>query len=314
MAAKPLLNWFRQILPKSFQMKNYPIHENLDTSFINLSALVKYLRRKRFAGSIRIELGDYEAEIILSDEDDLIVREHDRVSGRVGEGDEALQRLLIRARQPGGIINVYRHLTESFPVFENNGKTAEENIISVEPEQTILQVEEKSFDQPADSATQILSKSDAVSPDFPLKFSNNVETRARQNNLAPQDWQMLMDLTGELLRAIDQSLAEAGLNFKTAFQKASAEIAKDYPFLHREKGIIDYGQGKITLNEQISATIFVAGIMETLRRIMEKLGANPKFSEIYRQTVQEILALIRQRQPLYDKFSITTPLEKIIGA
>lgn len=282
-------------------MKNYPIHENLDTSFINLSALVKYLRRKHFAGSIRVELGDYEAEIVLNEKDDLIVREHDRVSGRVGEGDEALQRLLIRARQPGGIINVYRHLTESLPVFENNGKTAEENIISVEPEQIILQVEEKTFEQPADA------------PDFPLKFSNNVEARARQNNLAPPDWQMLLDLTGELLLTIDQTLAEANLNFKTAFQKASAEIAKDYPFLHREKGITDYGQGKITLDEQISATIFVAGIMETLRRIMEKLGANSKFSEIYRQTVQEILALIRQRQPLYDKFSITAPLEKIIG-
>lgn len=297
-------------------MKNYPIHENLDTSFINLSALIKYLRRKQFAGSIRIELGDYEAEIVFGEKDDLIVREHDRVSGRVGEGEEALQRLLIRARQPGGLINVYRHLAENAPVYKDNGKSAEENIISIEPKQTVAvsQVEEKSFEQPANSAAQILSKPDAVSPDFPLKFSNNVEARARQNNLAPQDWQTLLDLTGELLRTIDRTLAEADLNFTTAFQKASAEIAKDYPFLHHEKGITDYKQGKLTMKEQISATIFVAGIMEILRRIMEKLGANPNFAQIYRQTTQEILALIRQRKPLYDKFSLTAPLEKIIGA
>ncbi len=125
---------------------------------------------------------------------------------------------------------------------------------------------------------------------------------------------MLLDLTGELLWTIDQTLAEADLNFKTAFQKASAEIAKDYPFLHHEKGITDYRQGKIMMKEQISATIFVAGMMEILRRIMEKLGANPKFSEIYRQTIQQILALIRQRKPLYDKFFITAQLEKVIGA
>lgn len=293
-------------------MKNYPIHENLDTSFINLSALIKYLRHKYFAGSIRVELGDYEAEIILNEKDELIVREHDRVSGRVGEGEEALQRLLIRARQPGGIINVYRHLADNPAVFENNGKPVEKNIVPLGLEQIVSRVEEKSFEQPATSAAQSLPKPDAASPDFPLKFSNNVEARARQNNLAPPDWQMLLDLTGELLWTIDQTLAEADLNFKTAFQKASAEIAKDYPFLHRD--ITDYRQGKITMSEQISATIFVAGIMEILRRIMEKLGANPKFSEIYRQTTQKILALIRQRQPFFDKFSITPPLEKIIGA
>lgn len=297
-------------------MKNYPIHENLDTSFINLSALIKYLRRKQFAGSVRVELGDYEAEIIFGEKDDLIVREHDRASGRVGKGDEALQRLLIRARQPGGLINVYRHLAENAPVYKDNGKSVEENILSVEPKQTvsISRVEEKSFNPSVNAAAQILSKPDEVSPDFPLKFSNNVEARARQNNLAPQDWQMLLDLTGELFRTIDQTLAEADLNFKTAFQKASAEIAKDYPFLHHEKGITDYRQGKIMMNEQMNATIFVAGMMEILRRILEKLGANPKFSEIYRRTTQEILALIRQRKPLYDKFSITAPLEKIIGA
>ena len=153
---------------------------------------------------------------------------------------------------------------------------------------------------------------DSASP-LPFQLSNQFETRARPGVLAPQDWQTLLDLTGELLGTIDRRLAEDGLNFKTAFLKASAEIVKDYPFLHRGKGIIDYDQGKITMNEQISAAVFMGGIMEILRRIMERLGANPNFSEIYRRAAQEILALIRRRQPLYDKFSITAPLEKIIG-
>lgn len=89
-------------------MKNRPIHENLDTSFVNLSALLKYLRRREFTGVIKIQLNGYRAEIGLENENRLTVREHDQISGRVGEGEEALQRLLIRAREPGGTINVFQ--------------------------------------------------------------------------------------------------------------------------------------------------------------------------------------------------------------
>src|SRR5687768_11613237 len=143
-------------------MKSYPIHENLDTSFINLSALIKYLRCKQFAGSIRLELGDYAAEIRFAEDGELTVSENDRAAGRVGEGEEALQRILIRARQPGGIINVYRYLEENSSVFKENGKRTEENTITAAPQQTVSaqRFEEKSF-QPssvnviADSAAQI---------------------------------------------------------------------------------------------------------------------------------------------------------------
>lgn len=301
---KPLLNCSRLILPKPFQMKSYPIHENLDTSFINLSALIKYLRRQYFNGRISVEFGDYEAEIVLlEDGSGLTIREHDRVSGRVGEGEEALQRLLIRARQSGGIVNVYRQLAENPAVINANGNSVEEHTVSTEPP-PVSQTGLKTPDRSANPAE----------PEFPFRLSNNVENRARQNILAPDDWQTLLDLTGELLGTIDRTLAGEGLNFKTAFQKASAEIAGDYPFLHQGKAIAHYTEGKFTMKEQTGAAIFVGGIMEILRRIMEKLGANPKFAEIYRQTVQEILAQMRKNKSLYDKFSITAPLEKIIGA
>ena len=67
------------------------------------------------------------------------------------------------------------------------------------------------------------------------------------------------------------------------------------------------------MNEQANAKIFVAGINETLRRLLDKLAAHPKFSNLYRALTQNILALINARKPLYDKFSITPQLEKTIG-
>ena len=68
------------------------------------------------------------------------------------------------------------------------------------------------------------------------------------------------------------------------------------------------------MREQASAKLFAASINEALRRILEKLGANPKFAEVYRRAVQSILALIHRRRPLYNKFFITPQLEKNLGA
>ena len=92
-------------------MNHRPLYENLDTSFINLSALVRYLRLREFVGRIKIELNNYQAEIVLLEGNKLSVREHNKISGRIAEGEEALQRILIRAREAGGTIHVYQILT-----------------------------------------------------------------------------------------------------------------------------------------------------------------------------------------------------------
>lgn len=292
-------------------MINRPIHENLDTSFVNLSALVKYLRRRHFTGNVRVELSGYEADVILTAENGLKVREHDRITGRISEGEEALQRLLIRAREPGGIIHVYQAAEETAaemmqPVLEEpvpiigKKQVLEEKVVTVKPLQNT-------------PITEDVPKSGLKLPKFPFELSNRVEAKARQTNLAPTEWQQLLDLISELLQTIDKSLAEANLTFSTAFEKARIEISGDYPFLSPISGSFDYKNGKVSMEEQVSATLFVASINETLRRILEKLANNEKFAEIHRATTQKVITLIHIRKPLYDKFSILPQLEKTIG-
>lgn len=312
-------------------MKNRPIHENLDTSFVNLSALVRYLRRRQFVGNVRVELSGYEADIILTAGNQLRVREHDRIAGRIAEGEEALQRLFIRAREPGGIINVYQTIAENeagqtpIIIAENSKKS-----VSVKPEKNENPPPIKSFaNTKLPSAAQIsatanepqtetdVKNSEAKPfvrlPDFPFELSNNFESKAKQAQISLQDWQMLLNLTGELLTTIDECLKAENLDFSAAFEKASVEISGDYPFLNPNAGNFAYQNGKIRVQEQINAQIFAAGINESLRRILEKLGANPKFAEIHRDATQKVLALIHRRKPLYDKFSITPQLEKNLG-
>ncbi len=311
-------------------MKNRPIHENLDTSFVNLSALIKYLRRRQFAGHVRIELSGYEADIYLTAENQLKVREYDHIAGRIADGEEALQRILIRSREPGGIINVYQTVAETRIAVEKVEKKEafvekHEPIPApiVESKPLIIETNGKpKIEIPVNGhATNGNGKSEPLKsdetpvapkpnlPNLPFEFTNKVEAKAKQQNLSDEERGMLLNLTGELLGTIDRCLGMAKLEFPTAFQKACAEISADYPFLTT----LNYQKGKLNVSEQTNPKFFVAGILEALRRILEKLGTNPKFGEVYRYTTQRILALIHQRRPFYDKFFITKPLEKILG-
>lgn len=343
-------------------MKNRPLHENLDTSFVNLSALLRYLRRRQFVGNIRVELSGYEADIALNSENQMNVREYDRIAGRIAEGEEALQRLLIRAREPGGIIHVYQQIaeTEKPKAAENAPIPKPTEVIpelKIEPPKAEVKIAEavmteakkavananvvtlKAIPPEMPTAVQVMplpnanpkkveivkqpviekvknpveTKPKIKLPDFPFELSNNFEKKAQKNQLSSEEWQTLLNLTGELLKTIDDCLIKANLDFSAAFQKAATEVSDDYPFLNPNAEIFLYKRGKIGMSKQTNSKIFVAGINEALRRILDKLGASPKFAEVHRYTVHKIIALIHQRKPLYDKFSITPQLEKNLG-
>lgn len=311
-------------------MKNRPIHENLDTSFVNLSALVRYLRRRQFAGSIRVELSGYEADIVLTVENQMRVREYDRIAGRIAEGEEVLQRLLIRAREPGGVIHVYQTVAETelaeakTEEIEKTANRQESEVEIKKPAQLIKITAAGNIPAEKTAEIKIIAPNAQITvppkekvvpklPKLPFVLSNKVESKVRQHQLSPEDWQTLVNLIGELLKNFDESLAAAELDFSAAFQKACYEISADYPFLHPANGALSFQNGKLEMREQISPKLFAASINETLRRILEKLGANPKFAEVHRRTSQKIIALINQRKPFYDNFSITPQLEKNLG-
>lgn len=319
-------------------MKNRPIHENLETSYVNLSALIKYLRRRQFVGSIKIQLNGYKAEIHFQNDNQMNVSEHDQLAGRISSGEEALQRLLIRAREPGGTINVYQ-LIEEFaeqPKIEKSKEDLEDDLIIeakiIEPRSNgVYQNGTNGVTKPSPlKEIPLISKSDleeklpeiskpkitkpeTILPDFPFNLSNKVENKAKQKRISDEEWQTLLKLTVELLTVVDKSLATANLDFSAAFQKACLEISGDYPFINPRGNSFKYKNGNISMKERVNSKIFVASIMEAIRRILDKLESNPKFTEVHRRTVQTLIALQNKRQDFYDKFAITPQLKKILG-
>ncbi len=299
-------------------MNNRPLYENLDTSFVNLAELIRYLRNREFIGQVKIELNNYHAEIVLVEGNKLKVREHDKISGRIGEGEAAFHRILIRAREAGGTIHVYQTIVAEAPKTEppiapkvSNGNS---NPIP-KPLEAFKTAVASAQNGTTAKITDPPKKLEPIIPlpKFPFDLHNRVEEKARPHPISADEWQTLLDLTGELLGTVDQTLAAAKLDFKLAFSKVRSELSADYPFLHPSGKTFEYQTGKVLMREHPSSTLFVTSIIEALRRILEKLGANPKFAEVHRSTTQKILTLINHRKPLYDKFSITIQLKKIMG-
>lgn len=94
-------------MPAEQNAKSRAVYEHLDTSFVNLAALLRYLQQRAFVGRIHVLLDEYEAWVSLDGSAAPRVREINHATGRQSEGDDALPRLLVRSREPGGLINVY---------------------------------------------------------------------------------------------------------------------------------------------------------------------------------------------------------------
>jgi len=100
-------------MPESPRDKIRAIHENLDTAYVNLAALLRYLQQRDFTGHIHIELDEYDGDIYLAARAGVRARERDHATGREAAGEAALQRILVRASEPGGRISVYEGGTEA---------------------------------------------------------------------------------------------------------------------------------------------------------------------------------------------------------
>ena len=94
-------------MPESRGDKGRALHENLDTAYVNLAALLRYLQQRDFTGRVHVELDEYDGDIYLTAREAVSACERDHVTGREDVGQSALQRILVRASEPGGRVSVY---------------------------------------------------------------------------------------------------------------------------------------------------------------------------------------------------------------
>lgn len=309
-------------------MKIGSTHKNLNTSYVNLSALLKYLRRHKFVGRVRFESKGYEADIFFSKKKGIEARENDHISGRIAVGDDVLPRIFVRAHEADGIINIFDKADEKKSV---NVAAADESLgtdFTEVAENIPIQkpIGRDVLDNHLNEQKPISLKEKLGLPSLPFSFGKSREQKSlsieshslpevvelEPENDPLQDWHELLGLIGEILRSVDESLAKSNLNFVWVFEKVRAEVFENYPFLHPNSTVFEYQNGVVSMKEQINNNLFVASIAECLERLIGKLQTHPKYNEVRTSVIWNILELMNKNHKLYDKFFITQQLERVV--
>src|SRR5258708_37278928 len=98
------------------ESKSRVVHENLDTAFVNLWALLRNLSQRGFIGRVRVELKDYTADVFMTGSNTPLVHEMDRAAGTDTLEETALHRLVLRVRETPGKITVFEGPDEAVAV------------------------------------------------------------------------------------------------------------------------------------------------------------------------------------------------------
>lgn len=257
--------------------KSRPVYEKLDTAYVNLAALLRYLQQHGFAGRVHVELDEYEADVILSVEGALDVRETDSAMGREAQGEAALQRLIVRAMAAGGLISVYKAAEEEELESDNRLATTGEGGAA----QASAQVEDVEDSSPEEEEEV--------------------------------DWQALLRLSGELIAAVERASLGVGCDFFTAFHLARLETADDFSFLDPSAGRFEYAYSVVRLHDEPSAKAFTSGIGLCLHRTVEKLAAGERGGSVRERIALGLAVLARRRHAELKQFGLAPQLERIAG-
>ncbi|HVF29965.1 MAG TPA: hypothetical protein VNA22_03300 [Pyrinomonadaceae bacterium] len=266
-------------------MKKQPIHQNLNTSFVNVGALVRYLRGLQFVGSIRIELASYEAEIVFTESNTIRAREYDHIVGRIAHGEQALQRILIRSKEPHGRIDVYK-ATEGYAGHDDGSVFIDKVIMS--------------------GAREMAANPGGVIIHMGGDREIILSGQAGENAL-------VLAALSEFLRIVDEALAIGNLSFAAAFRRSCDTIAQEYPFMQVNKKAFEYRKGEIVVDTEVEAAQVASAVFAALRPIFRRLRAQVKYQEIFRIASERLIEVSASRRREFVRLGLMDHIEDLLA-
>ncbi len=299
-------------------MEDRQFFANLDTSFVNVDELVRYLYQREFVGSVFVVYQGYRGEIVFTAAKKLRVTETDEKAYLIRSGEKAFESIIARSKVSGGKISVLRslhnsvrpgtHVSQGSPtgnvVDVGNGKngTASKIVPLVKIDRTTVR------QQPPK-----MRRSLAQLKEFPFDLTNFSD---RDDQVEPEpdaELELMIDVSGDLLSMIDQALERAKLDLSTALVKASAEVSVRFPDLEPSKGKFSYDRGIVHIDPETDLESLKAGLGEALFRIFERLGSAPKFGKVHRFAVQRVRQLLHARSEDFEQAGFLQYIERAIS-
>jgi hypothetical protein len=314
--------------------KSRVVYENLDTTFVNLWALLRNLSQRGFIGRVRIELKDYTADVFMTGSSTPLVHEIDRAAGTDTLEEAALHRLVLRARETPGTINVFEGPDEAVavrttavpetadddqdPARESRARdllvhhapeaaVADSPDIASSDEQTLTEIEAA----PVESAPVLTVHDEEQSP----AHSSRIFDLAAPDT-EPRDeieWGAVVKASGELVGAVERAVTGAGADFASLFNTARLELADDYTFLDPMSGDFNYSKSIVVLTGEVPADAYASGLSEALRRVVNAVAQGDRARRVRERVALEMFSVARKRNEILARSGFLTQLDRIAG-
>jgi hypothetical protein len=299
------------------ESKSRVIHENLDTSFVNLWSLLRSLSQRGFIGRVHVELADYSADVFMTGSNTPLVHEIDRAAGTDTLEEAALHRLVLRARQSPGSISVFEGPDEVAAVKTVQAPEAETAAVasSRPPTTPPMETLPPIMDEPAESEPAVAfatSRNEPVTPAPPA--TSAVEPATEEDDAGDTiEWRDVIKISGELIGGVERALNGAGADFAALFRATRLELADDYTFLDPLSDGFAYSNSTVTLAEAPPANSYVAGLSEALRRVVDKVATGDRSRRVRERVALELALLSRKRKELVARSGFRAQLDRIAG-
>jgi len=265
------------------ESKSRVVYENLDTTFVNLWALLRNLSQRGFIGRVRVELKDYTADVFMTGSSTPLVHEIDRAAGTDTLEEGALHRLVLRAREAPGTISVFEGADEAIAVHSTAGGT----------------------DVPPANHAQ---------DELPLSHSTPVTAPVFEPTPRNEiDWSAVVKASGELIGGVERALTSVDADFDSLFRAMRIELADDYTFLDPMSDGFEYENSAVTLRGELPANSYVAGLSEALRRVVDRVATGDRARRVRERVALELFSVARKRNEILARSGFLAQLDRIAG-
>lgn len=281
------------------ESKSGVLYENLDTSFVNLWALLRHLSQRAFVGRVHVEMDDYSADVFLTGSNTPLVHEVDRAAGTDLLEEAAMHRLVLRARESPGTISVFEGADEAVAV--------------------------KSVAPPAKTEIFEATAADDELPGPPLSTASLIDespgsgrpTLSEAPVAADPDeaiaWPEVVKVSGELIGVVERALNGVQADFTALFHAARLELSDDYTFLDPTSGGLDYSNSVVTLRAELPVSSYVAGLSEALRRVVDSVATGDRARRVRERVALNLSLVTRKRREALQRSGFQAQLDRIAG-
>ena len=284
------------------------LYENLDTSFVDLWALLRHLSQRSFIGRVHVELDDYTADVVFNGSKTPRVHEVDRKTDGDAIEEAALHRLVLRVRESRGSISVYEGDDEASAPKMAQAATEKQNVEREAEEETVHSVAEPASRDELVAATPESMRSSSAP-------ESNVEAAAEVTP-APAteaEWNDVVRVSGELVAGIDQVATATGADFAVLFRQSRIALADDYTFLDPMSSVFEYKNWSVNVNSAAPLNSYVAGVSESLRRVVDQLASGERPRRMRERVALELARVARRNGDALTRSGFKAQLDRIAG-